>query len=96
MIRFFFKTACTVLPLAAIILLIAQVVVSNHLVSAGKSSVGLDEEIAIVRSSNDELRKLLATATSFVTIERKAEELGMIKTASILTLAPPDVAYHLR
>lgn len=79
-----------------LLLLVSQVVVSNHLVSAGKSTVGIDEEIRLLESENEILRQQVAAATSLLAVETKAAELGFTTHASTITLTPPNIAYNSR
>lgn len=82
------------LPFIGVILVVTQLVVSNYLVSVGKNTLHLDQEIAKVREQNELLRQQVALETSLSKIEEKALELGLVKSAHILTITPPNVAYN--
>lgn len=84
----------SVLPLCAILFIVMQFVVSNHLVSIGKNTQILDREISKLNEENEVIRQKIASVTSLSYLETKAVELGFVKTVHILSLSPPDVAYN--
>lgn len=86
----------SIFTVLALLLLVSQVVISNHLVSAGKSTVGIDEEIRLLESENEILRQQVAAASSLLTIQAKAAELGFTTHTSAITLIPPNIAYNPR
>lgn len=83
-----------ILPVVGVFLVITQLFISNYLVSAGKSTLLLDQEIAEIRTQNEILRQEVGQETSLSRIEARALEIGLVKSNHIFTLTPPNVAYN--
>lgn len=83
-----------ILPVIGVFLMITQLFISNFLVSASKSTLLLDQEIADIREQNEILRQQVGQETSLSRIEENALGLGLVKSNHIFTLTPPNVAYN--
>lgn len=83
-----FRLVEFILPLTAIILLVFQVVLSNELTTHGKQVGELEKEVWLAKDEKEALTIEVASASSFLTLGRRAEALGFMEPQSkqILTL----------
>lgn len=78
------------LPIAAIILIVLQVVVSNELAALGKRLGALDAEVRVVSDIHEALQTEVASASSLLTLRVRAESLGFMEPTAkqIMNLTP--------
>ncbi len=72
------------LVFVAVILVIMQVVISNHLIGSGKTVSEIEEELLVIRQENEELRQQIASSSSLLTLGEKAKALGFEKNIHTL------------
>ncbi len=81
------------LPVAAIILIVTQVVISNELAALGKRLGQLDTQVRVETDLNEALATEVASASSLLVLRERAQLLGFVeptaKQIMSLTLEVP-------
>ena len=70
------------LPIAALVMIVLQVVVSNELAGLGKRLGELGREVRIQADINEALKTEVASASSLLTLRERAESLGFVEPTS--------------
>lgn len=79
-----------------LILLVAQVLVSNRLATSGLKLTKIENEIQSLSEGSTDMRQKIASFSSLRTIEDKAKEMGfVVVTKPIYLAAEPPVAFDL-
>lgn len=76
------------LPCIAVSLVIAQIVVANHLASSGEQLLAVDTKIGQLAEENQLLAQQYASASSYLTVSARAVELGFAEPEQFLTVGP--------
>ncbi|RJR15544.1 hypothetical protein C4579_01875 [Candidatus Microgenomates bacterium] len=66
------------LTIISVVLMVLQVIVSNRLANMGLQISQTDTEIQSITQENTDLRQKIASASSLLTLEEKAQELGFV------------------
>lgn len=96
MIARFVRSGIRFLPLATVILLVVEILVTNELVGFGKKVGEADRAIDVLREENQLLQEKVASLSSLLTIEEKAHALGFTSIPNVVTIGTEDVAFHLQ
>lgn len=88
------KIIISTLPLFAIGLIVFQLFLTNELASFGEKILEIDAKIESLSDDNLRLESQVASASSLLTIETKAFELGFKKSSSVIHLDQFDFAFH--
>ena len=79
----------------AIIALI-QVIILNQYSTFGEKLTEINTKIEYVEKENNRLAQDIASASSMITVSKKAETLGFLGTSGIVSFAaPPPIAHSL-
>lgn len=84
------------LPLAAILLLVVEILVTNELAGFGKKVAEADQAVDALKEENQLLQEKVASLSSLLTIEEKARALGFASIPNIVIIGTEDVAFHLQ
>lgn len=94
MIVRFVRSGIRLLPLAAIILLLVEMVVTNELAGYGKKVADADRAIDRLEEENQLLGEKVASFSSLLSIEEKALTLGFTTTPAVVPLGQESVAFQ--
>lgn len=83
-----------IIPFAAIILVIFELIVSNELASYGGRILSLDTSIESMQQENDTLEAHIASSSALSVIQVKAFAQGFTQPTSVLSIGPVEVALH--
>lgn len=87
---------CTLfLPCAAVALVIAQILVANHLASSGEQLQTIDTRIAGLTEENQVLSQQYASASSYLTVAARAVEQGFVEPEQFVTLGADQFSVAL-
>lgn len=74
-------------------LVIFQLLVSNHLATAGERLTQMDQKIEALEKENESLKKEIALSSSLAMIAKKAKEMGFVKMEKFLYLGDEPFAF---
>ena len=78
-----------VLPFTAVLFILIEIILTNELAGLGKRVRFIDEQTGIVMQENTILEQHIASASSLLVIEQKAQEHGFLMTgARYLSISP--------
>lgn len=80
--KYLFKIIGIILPIAAVVMIILQVVVSNELATLGKKLGQLDLNVKLESDINEAMRTEVASASSLLVMRDRAELLGFVEPTS--------------
>jgi len=80
------KIVSSTLPVCIILLVIAQFIFSNDLVSAGATVESVEAKITAISDENQLLEQQLAVSNSLDSIQTRATALGFVKAVSYLNV----------
>lgn len=80
--KYIFKCIGILLPIAAVVMIVLQVVVSNELATLGKKLGQLDQNVKLESDINEALRTEVASASSLLVLRDRAELLGFVEPTS--------------
>ncbi len=75
------------LPLIAAGLLVSQIFFTNNLAQDGSTLREISEKVEALTDENAKLEQQIASASSLLTIQKKAEERGFVPAKQFLTIA---------
>ncbi|MBM3283322.1 hypothetical protein FJY90_03640 [Candidatus Gottesmanbacteria bacterium] len=79
-----------VLIIIAIFLAAIQVFLLNTYSTTGKDLTRMSEEIQDTERENSRLSQKIASASSLMTISKKAQQLGFVYSSSVISLTSPQ------
>lgn len=95
--KYFIRGLFAIIPALAVILVVAQVVVTNELASLGKKLGKLDYEVAHQQDIYEDLATQVASASSLFALRERAQTLGFREpTQSQIIPLVPEVPVAFR
>jgi hypothetical protein len=87
------KTIVRMAPLAAGILIVIEIILTNQLVGSSREVRSMDMAIDELRQENQVLEQHVASASSLLTIGVKSAEMGFVlpEKSQYLTIAPSEL-----
>lgn len=79
---------------SVILLILIQIVLSNHLALAGRDIKLIETQIQDLTQENTELSEKVASDSALLTINAKAQNLGFVKTIKPLYLSETQAMAH--
>lgn len=92
MINKFIRFCLVLTPIAAVFLIVAELLVTNELAGLGKRVQQTDIAIDSYREENDILRQRVASASSLLTIENKARLMGFTESPKYIVIGKEEFA----
>lgn len=96
MIARFVRSGIRFLPLAAVLLLVVEILATNEFAGFGKKVAEADRAVDTLKEENQLIGEKIASLSSLLTIEEKARALGFTITPTVVTIGTEDVAFHLQ
>lgn len=95
--KYLIRTALTLLPILAVVLVVIQVVITNELASLGKELGKLDYKVSVADEMYEDLATQVASASSLYALRERAELLGFREpTQSQIIPLVPEVPVAIR
>lgn len=86
------------LPVIAVFIVVAKILLTNQFVPSGKQVRALDIAIDTVRAQNEILEQQVASASSLVAVSQKASEIGFVEPtkSQLLTVSGDHLPVALK
>jgi hypothetical protein len=84
--KVFWKIIIGFIPILILGLIVVQFMISNELAAYGNKMGDMEKRIGSLSTQNQILEKQVALVRSLTTIEKKAYDLGFMKSTSYLTI----------
>lgn len=81
-----------ILPVAVVLLVIVEIIITNELVHYGKSVQTINNSIVLLQHANENLAQRVASASSLVAIEQKAISMGLVPPSFPIILGQEEFA----
>lgn len=91
--RNWLKATILYAPFIVILLAVVEIILANQLAGSGKTIRSVDIAIDSLRDENKLLEQQIASASSLLTVESRAKQMGFIepKSTQYVTLAPDQL-----
>ena len=94
MILTIFRFVTRTIPFIAVFLIVLEIVATNELAGVGQKIHEVDATIDTLQQENEILVSQVASASSIVAIETKAQSLGFTKPKEYVTMGQESVALN--
>lgn len=86
------KIIVRVLPVAVILLIVFQIILTNEMVNYGRTVSQIDKRIDRLKNENEHMALQVASSSSLLYLEQKARELGFTDKPNLISLGQETVA----